>query len=254
MGLPGKHWEVPLQPFVSALDATSKRELGILRRLAEGIKQIARKFISMNAIFLSEEEVVRITNEEFVAIRRDDLAGKFDLTLTISTAEADNQKAEELSFMLQTMGNNVDSEFSRIILAEIAKLRKMPDLAKKILSYQPQPDPVQQEMQMMQLEMLKAQVQVESAKAMEAQANAQLAQAKAQKEIAMAQNLSSDTDLKNLDYVEQESGTKQERDLQKMGAQAKGNIALKVTDNAMKQQAEEAKQRRELAATGTGSL
>ena len=238
----------------SALDATSKRELGILRRLAEGIKQIARKFISMNAIFLSEEEVVRITNEEFVAIRRDDLAGKFDLTLTISTAEADNQKAEELSFMLQTMGNNVDSEFSRIILAEIAKLRKMPDLAKKIISYQPQPDPVQQEMQMMQLEMLKAQVQVESAKAMEAQANAQLAQAKAQKEMAMAQNLSSDTDLKNLDYVEQESGTKQERDLQKMGAQAKGNIALKVTDNAMKQQAEEAKQRRELAATGTGSL
>jgi hypothetical protein len=38
----------------SALDAASKRELGILRRLADGINQIGRKIISMNSEFLSD--------------------------------------------------------------------------------------------------------------------------------------------------------------------------------------------------------
>jgi len=129
----------------SALDATSKRELGILRRLAEGIKQIGRKFIAMNAEFLSEEEVIRITNEKFVTVKRDDLAGNFDLKLTISTAEADNDKAQELAFMLQTTGQTMGVEFSQIILADIAKLRKMPALAKKIQEFKPTPDPLEQE-------------------------------------------------------------------------------------------------------------
>ena len=88
----------------SAMDAASKRELGILRRLADGINQIGRKIISMNSEFLSDEEIVRVTNEEFVAINREDLGGMYYIKLNISTAEADNEKAQELSFMLQTMG------------------------------------------------------------------------------------------------------------------------------------------------------
>src|SRR5205823_4026655 len=55
-----------------ALDAASKRELAILRRLAKGVIAIGRKIIAMNAQFLSEEEVIRVTNEQFVTIRRDD--------------------------------------------------------------------------------------------------------------------------------------------------------------------------------------
>ena len=129
----------------SALDATSKRELGILRRLSNGLNQIGRKIISMNAEFLDDEEIIRITNEEFVAINRNDLGGKYDIKLNISTAEADEQKGSELAFMLQTMGNTMPPEMSQMILADIAKLRKMPDLAKRIAEYQPQPDPLAQQ-------------------------------------------------------------------------------------------------------------
>src|SRR5699024_2992542 len=123
------------------LDAVSKRELSILRRISEGFKEIGRKIISMNAEFLSEEETVRITNSEFVQVRRDDLAGNFDITLTISTAEADNATAEELAFMLQTMGDKLGQDVMKMILAKIATLRKMPDLAKEIENYAPEPDP-----------------------------------------------------------------------------------------------------------------
>jgi len=44
-----------------ALDAASKRELGILRRLSAGVVEIGRKIIAMNAVFLSESEVIRVT-------------------------------------------------------------------------------------------------------------------------------------------------------------------------------------------------
>ena len=44
-----------------AMNAATKREISILRRLANGIIQIGRKIIAMNAEFLSEEEVIRVT-------------------------------------------------------------------------------------------------------------------------------------------------------------------------------------------------
>ena len=213
-----------------ALDASSKRELAILRRLSNGIIEIGRKFISMNAEFLSDEEVVRITNDEFVTIRRDDLPGNFDLKLSISTAEEDNNKAQELAFMLQTMGNNMDPEMSKMILSDIARLRKMPDLAKRIEEYSPQPDPLMQRKAELEVALLEAQLANEQAQTQQYQSSAQLNMAKVNTEGAKAGNLKSDTDIKNLDFVEQESGVKQERDLQKVGEQARSQVQLKLID------------------------
>lgn len=222
-----------------ALDASSKRELGILRRLADGMIQIGRKIIAMNAEFLSEEEVVRVTNEQFVTVRRDDLAGNFDLRLTISTAEEDNQKAQELAFMLQTLGPNEDPKIRTMVLADICRLRKMPDLAQRLESYQPQPDPLVQEKAQLEVELLKAQIANERAKAMSYQASAQLDQAKVGTEQAQAREIHSNSDLKDLDYVEQESGVKQERDLQKQRQQAEANTRMKVTEQLVKHAAKQ---------------
>lgn len=202
-----------------ALDAASKREAGILRRMSNGITEVARKWLAMSAVFLEDDVVVRITNDTFGTIRPDDIKGHFDIELEISTAEENNAQAQELAFMLQTMGNNLDFEVTKIILKKIADLRRMPDVAKAITDYQPQPDPMQQQIQMLELEKLKAEIGLLQGRAAEAQTGAMLDQAK-------AQNLQSDTDLKNLDFVEQESGVKQERDLQKQQAQAMGNIEL----------------------------
>lgn len=214
-----------------ALDAASKRELGILRRLADGIVEIGRKMIAMNAEFLSEEEVIRITDEDFVMVHRDDLAGNFDLRLSISTAEEDEHKAQELAFMLQTMGNTADPGLAKMILADIARLRKMPDLAKRIETFQPQPDPVQQKMQELEVAKLEAEVAEYRAKAQRTLAEVGLTQAKTVTEGAKANNLKSDTDQKNLEFVEQESGVTQERDLQKQSAQAQAQGGLKLLEH-----------------------
>jgi hypothetical protein len=239
-----------------ALDAASKRELGILRRLSSGIVKIGRKLISMNAEFLSDEEVIRVTNQEFVTVRRDDLAGKFDLTLSISTAEEDNNKAEQLAFMLQTTGPNMDPEMTKMILGDIAKLRKMPDLAQRITTYQPQPDPVAQKVQQLEVAKLEAEIAEMQAKTQKIMVDAGLAQAKITTETVNAglanakittegvkgANLIADTDQRNLNYVEQELGVTQERDLERHGAQAKAQGELKLLDHELGLEKEEAKQ------------
>lgn len=211
----------------SALDATAKRELSILRRLSEGLKQIGRKIMAMNAVWLSDEEIIRVTDDEFVAIKRSDLAGNFDLTLSVSTAEMDNQKASELAFMLQTLGNSVPFDISKLILCKIADLRKLPDLSRMIAEYQPQPDPLVQQKAELECELLRAQIANEHAKANENAVDVQLKQAKTQSELAKAGKLSSETDKMDLDYVEQASGLQQERELEQqlMGLQFKERLS-----------------------------
>lgn len=199
----------------SALDASSKREMAILRRFAKGFTEIGSKIISMNSVFLTEAEVVRVTNEEYVTIKRDDLIGNFDLEVDISTAEVDNQKSQDLGFMLQTLGPNMDPKVSMMILSEIARLKRMPDLAHTLATWQPQPDPFQQQMQELELQKLQAEVAEIQAKTMEAQARARKASAEA--------------DAVDLNYVEQETGTKHARDVEKIRAQATGNQDLEVT-------------------------
>ena len=210
----------------SALDATAKRELGILRRLSEGIKQVGRKIISMNAVWLADEEIIRITDSEFVNIKRSALAGNFDLSLDVSTAEMDNQKAGELSFMLQTTGNTLPFDITKIILCKIADLRKLPDLSKMIQEYTPQPDPFVQEKNRLEIELLKAQINNENAKAQENIVDVQLKAAKTQAELAKARLSGSKADEVDLNYLEQSSGLKQERALesQLMGTAFKDRI------------------------------
>ena len=205
----------------SALDSASKRELGILRRLSSGLEKIGRKIIAMNAEFLDDEEVIRITNKKFRTIRRDDLTGDFDLRVKISTAESDNQKIEKLAFMMQTGQQSMDPEEAKLVRAEIYKLQKMPDLADKVLNYQPQPDPVQQEMQQLQLERmrlenikLQSEIEERNSRAIENQVDVELKQAKTQNELAKAGKLTSEKDLADQEFIRRDFGVDHQQKMQ----------------------------------------
>lgn len=212
----------------SAMDATAKRDMDILRRLAKGIEDIGRKVISMNAVFLEEQEVIRLTNKTFVAIRRDDLLGNFDLRLTISTAEADNQKAEELAFMLQTLGNSVDFNISKMLLSDIAKLRKMPTLAKRIEEYSPEPDPLAVREQELKIALLEAQIQESEAKAQHWLSGVDKNVTGAQLDNAKTRKTNSEADKVDLDFIQEETGTNHARALDQTKAQSQGNIELEA--------------------------
>ena len=207
------------------LDAVSKREMSVLRRISDGFIKLGRKIIAMNSEFLSEEEIIRVTNDEFVRVRRDDLAGEFDVTLTISTAEADDAKAQELAFMLQTMGDSMGQEVMKMILVEIARLRKMPDLAEAIANYSPEPDPLQQKAQELELAKMEAEIALVNAEAAETQAKAQVYSAKIAVENARAKDLEGSASNKALDFVNKDTGTAHQQELEKQEIINQGNIA-----------------------------
>lgn len=233
-----------------AMDAASKRESGILKRLAAGIVEIGRMFISMNAEFLSEEETIRITDEQFVTVRRDDLAGNFDLSLNISTSEEDNARAQELAFMLQTTGPNGDPGEVRMIRAEIARLRKMPALAKRIEEYRPEPDPLAVKEAELKIVLLESQINKENMLAYKHQTEAEangargykdktqgdLNSAKRGTEGAKIRNMHSDSDNKDLDYLEKHSGVQHERDLEKQNQKAVNEVNTAVIKSELDKQ------------------
>ena len=203
-----------------ALDSASKREMAILRRIAKGISEVGEKFIAMNAEFLSDKEVVRVTNKQYIPINREDLKGNFDLKVDIATAEVDNAKAQDLGFMLQTIGPNLDLTLTTTILAEIADLKRMPALAEKLRQWKPQPDPAEEQMKQLQLQ------------------EQQLKNQKLQSEIALnqakAQDVQTDTQATAMDMQQELDGTKHMRDMEKQQAQARANQNLEVTKALLK--------------------
>lgn len=211
------------------LDSAAKREMGILRRLVAGLVEIARKFIAMNQVFLSDKEIIRITNktplvlerpegqtdEEFVTINRVELAGIFDVEIDIATAEVDEAQSQDLGFMLQTMGPTLDLSMMKIILAKIARLKRMPDLEQAIMAYEPQVDPVEKKKQELEIAELEGQIAERKAKTM-------LLEAQTKKALAEA-------DETSLDAAEQGQGVQHQRNLQLAQAQAEGNQTYEVT-------------------------
>ena len=196
------------------LDATALRRLHLVRNIAENlVKPLMRKWMAYNSEFLEEEEVVRVTNEEYIPVRRDDLEGKVDIDITISTYEEANARSQELGFMLQTLGNSIPFELTQLILSEIVKLGRMPELEKALKEYKPQPDPVQEqikqlEVQKLQLEnsKLMAEIQDLSARAGENEVDMKLKEYKAQVEAAKARALHSKADLDDLAMLMKDEG------------------------------------------------
>lgn len=214
-GMSGESYGQVAAGIRGVLDAASKREMAILRRLSAGLVEVGKKFIAMNAVFLSEKEVVRLTNEEFVEVYRDELAGEYDLIVDISTAEVDNAQAQDLGFMLQTMGPNMDFEMTKMILADIARLKRLPTLAKQIKNFTPEPDPVEEMKKQLEVEELQAKIE-------ETRARAALARAK-------AREAESSADKKDLDYINDADGVTHSREMDKQRGQAEGNQDLEVT-------------------------
>ena len=218
----------------TATDAATKRETGIVRRIGNGLVEVARKFITMNAMFLAEEEVVRVTNENFVPIKRDDLSGEYDLRINVSTPEEDQSKSQNLSFILQTLGNNLPPEVPIKIMAKIVKLHKLPDLAHYLDTYEPKPDPLAEAMKELELAKIKAETALLNAQAREADAKSYVQEAKIGVEQARAGQMQSQTDKNNLDFYDKANGTDHERakELQQQ------KLDTDVTNTVLKNQAQ----------------
>lgn len=214
-----------------ALDATSTRRLNLVRNFSENlIKPLMRKWMAYNSEFLEEEEIIRVTNDEYVPVRKDDLAGNIDIDISISTAEDNAAKADQLTFMLQTTAQSMDADMKFELLAKWADLSRLPEEAEKlrqkadiVRQQMSQPDPAKQaEIRRMELqnELLAAQIEAAKASAQEDIADKLEKIAQAEYKKAQTRKLHSEADNADLKFLKDNEGIDSkettERELMKM--------------------------------------
>lgn len=242
-GISGNHLGSTATSARGALDAVSVRRLDIVRNIAENlIKPLMRKWMSYNSQFLQPEEIMRVTNEEFVEIKRDDLQGNIDIQIEVSTSEDNSSKAQELSFLLQTLGQNLDPQMMKLLMGQIATLHKMPDLAKQLQEFEPQPDPYQEEMKQLEMEKLKSEIAERNSRARENAVDLRAKSARATLDEARAANISSDTDNKDLDFTRKMSGVDKEERMEEKNSADHNQAVLREQDNLSKERMQLAKQ------------
>lgn len=215
----------------STMDASAKRDATILRRIAEGIRQLAYRFQELNAIFLTEEDYIRLTNDEFVPINPDNLSGDFDLKIDIATAEEEAAKVADLSMLLQVGQTVFPFEFTQEILAEIADLKKLPNLHRFIKEYKPEPDPMAQrkaELELQRMELENARIRAET---FEITNKGLVNGAEVSVREQRAGKLQSDTDNSNLKFFKSAEGIDHQESIDKINAQADANIRSKDVDH-----------------------
>jgi hypothetical protein len=217
------------------LDAVSVRRLDIVRNIAENlIKPLMRKWMAYNSEFLSEQEVVRITNQEFVEIKRDDLKGQIDIEIEVSTAEDNDAKAQKLSFLLQTLGQEMDQGMRNMLMGQIAKLTRLPDLAEEIENYEPQPDPFVEQMKQLELEKMQVEIMERKSRAMENEVDMINKMTQAKLNEARTKDLLSNADLKDLDFARKADGTEHAENMDKETLKSDTALEGKQMDNFTK--------------------
>jgi hypothetical protein len=210
----------------ASMDAVGKREVDLSRNFAENfIIPLLRKWLSMINEFLEPEEVERITGKPYVKPDPLDLDGNVNIRISVNTAESEASKAADISFMLQTLGQSLPFDLTKMLLAEQAELKKMPELAKAITEYQPQPDPMQQQMQQLEMQKLQAEIAERQSRAAENQIDMKLKESQTILNQAKARELHGKADNTDLEYIQTADGTKFKQELAKQ--EHKGNQELR---------------------------
>ena len=204
----------------NGMDISARRETDISRNFKENfLVPILRKWYSMDAEWMEEDQIIRVTDEEFIAIKPDDLQGRIDITMNVATKEVENEKSNNLSFMLQTMSQSLPFDLTKLLLAEQARLKGMPELAKKIEEFQPQPDPMAQQMQQLEMQKLQSEINERNSRVGENHIDARLKEAKAVNEEAKARETHSKADMTDLDFLRKQEGQDIKEDMFKTGVE-----------------------------------
>ena len=218
------------------LDGGNLRKLQVVKSIAENlVKPLLRKWLEYSAELLESEQIFRVTGgEHFELIRRDDLYGQIDIDLSISTNEDNAVRTNQLAFLLQTIGPNEDPNIRKMIMSEIMRLHKMPELATRIETYEPQPDPLLVAQQQLMIEKLQAEIMQLRANAGKIEQDGILKSAKAQNEGARAEQTKAQTDKINLDFIQQQRGMKEQADMMKLQSQLESNEKIaRMSQDAM---------------------
>ncbi len=142
-----------------------KRMMEIVRRYSELIKELMRKWISYNKVYLNPQEVIRISGE-YIEFTPDDIDGSYDIDINVGVDGIEESKANQITMLMQQIGGlagTVDPKILHSLLAKLADIWGFSDVAAELEAYEP-PPPNEMEMQKQQLEIEKLQAEIDKIK------------------------------------------------------------------------------------------
>lgn len=226
-GLDGSAYGQQVAGMSQATTAMTQRESDIIYRLCKGLEKIGNKIVAMNGEWLNEEEVIAITQNDFIPIRREDLKGDFFLTVSVKSNSESEGKAQQLTFLAQTLGDSADWGLRKIFLMEICRLYNLDTMLNGIQNYEPQPDPVEEKRRELEIAKLEAEVAKIRAESEYFDSRGDFIQ-------AQVDSIEADTDQKSLDFLQQQDGTKHRQQKEIVEAQAEAQNRGKVAQELIK--------------------
>lgn len=226
-GIDGNAYGQVVSGMKQAVSAINQREGDIIFRISKGLEEVGNKILSMNMEWLSEEEVIPLTQDKFISIKRRDIKGDFHLSVKLKSNSESEGKAQQLAFMAQTLGADADWGIRQLMLIEIGQLYGLDSFVSAIKKYQPQPNPLEEERAKLENELLKQKLAKE-------QAETEYYQARASFIANQADNIQSQTDLNALDFMEQQEGVKHARQREIVRAQAEAQNEGKLATELLK--------------------
>lgn len=212
------------------LSATALRESSIIGRLEAMLIQIAKRIMLLNTLYLDTKKIIALTGLEGLLIKSAHNP-LIDVELDITNQAEDSLKAQEISFMLQTLGNALPPELTKRALMEIAELRNLPNFYNTLSAYDmspPPPSPEELEIQRLQIELLKQQVTNEQAKGRELLSKANLTDVKVASEQATAKKTEAEADQIVLATERLASGEETNDKIRVISAQGEANTAANL--------------------------
>lgn len=177
------------------MSAAQRHMVIIVKVIADMLKDMFSKWSAYNSAFLDNDQALEIAGN-LVQVDKSLLDGNVRIEMNVNIDAMNQQKIQQINMLLQQAGQlqgQIPPQTMPFLVAEFFEGLGKYEQAEAIRTYQPQPDPVQQEMQMLEMERLKAEIAKLNAEAQAAGAKAEESSSKAIKHQAEADATDLDT-------------------------------------------------------------
>lgn len=212
------------------LSATALRESSIIGRLEDMLTKIAKRLMQLNVLYLDTNKIIQLAGVEGLAIKAASNPS-IDVKLDITNQTDDSIKAQEISFMLQTLGQSMPPQLVKLTLMEIAELRNLNRFRNTLDNFEiAPPEPTQDELEIaaLQKELLRAQIAATQGNANKSNSAADLDRVKATTQAEETNKTRAETEQIEVETERLVTGQDTEDKIRIISAQGESNAAASL--------------------------
>lgn len=177
------------------MSAAQRHMVIIVKVISDMMKDMFSKWSAYNTEFLDIDQAVEIAGE-IVQVDKSLLDGNVRIEMNVNIDAMNTQKISQINMLLQQAGQlqgQIPPQTMPFLVAEFFEGLGKYEQAEAIRTYQPQPDPMQQQMQMLEMQKLQAEIAKLQAEAQQAMSRSAESESKAVKHQAESDSIDMDT-------------------------------------------------------------